>query len=135
MIIGSNISPDFPYGSLPTNGVSHFRDFLSVRPICTTYASPAAAVSFSTLVPGREKRGPGLAGFGAILGGAAGNCRNTDQVMAVGTLNLAARCLIVALQVLLTVRTGEFELVHRSSGGWLCFVATELNCVLSFPAR
>jgi hypothetical protein len=28
-------------------------------------------------------------------------------------LNLAARFLLVALQVLLTVRTGEFELAHR----------------------
>jgi hypothetical protein len=35
-----------------------------------------------------------------------------DQVMTLGALNLAARCLFVALQVLLAVRTGEFELVH-----------------------
>ena len=64
-------------------------------------------------VTGRDKGGPGLAGFGVILGGSAGNCRNPDQVMAGGTLNLSARCLFVTLQVLLTVRTGEFELVHR----------------------
>ena len=76
---------------------------------------------------GRDKGGPGLAGFRAILGSAAGNCRNPDQVMAVGTLNLTTRCLFVALQVLFAVRTGEFELVHRFSGGWLCFVATDLK--------
>jgi hypothetical protein len=67
-------------------------------------------------VPGRDKGGPGLAGFGVILGGSAGNRRNADQVMAVGALDLQTRCLLVALQVLLTVRTGESELVHRFYG-------------------
>jgi hypothetical protein len=36
--------------------------------------------------------------------------------MAVGALNLAARCLLVALQVLLAVQTGEFELVYGFQG-------------------
>ena len=67
-------------------------------------------------VPGRDKGGPGIPRFGVILGGSAGNRRNADQVMAVGALNLAARCLLVALQVLLAVQTGEFELVYGFQG-------------------
>ena len=67
-------------------------------------------------VPGRDKGGPGLAGFGVVLGGSAGNRRNVDQMMAVGALNLAARCLFVALQVLLAVGTGKFEFTHRFQG-------------------
>jgi hypothetical protein len=39
-----------------------------------------------------------------------------DKVLAVGALNLAARCLFVALQVLFAVRTGEFELTHGFQG-------------------
>ena len=66
-------------------------------------------------VPGRDKGGPGLAGFGVILGGSAGNRRNADQVLAVGALNLPAGCLFVALQVLFAVRTGQFEFAHRLS--------------------
>ena len=85
-------------------------------------------------VPRRDKGGPGLAGFGVILGRSAGNRRNADQVLAVGALNLAARCLLVTLQVLLTVRTGEFELVHRFQC-WLCFVATDPEQAPTFPPR
>jgi len=51
-----------------------------------------------------------------ILGGSAGNRWNVDQVMAVRALNLTARCLLVALQVLFAVGTGEFELIHRFQG-------------------
>ena len=67
-------------------------------------------------VAGRDERGPSLAGFRFILSGSAGNVRDADQMMAVGALNLPARRLLVALQMLLAVRTGEFELVHRIQG-------------------
>lgn len=39
--------------------------------------------------------------------------------MAVGALNLPARCLLVALQALLAMRAGEFESAHRLQGGGL----------------
>ena len=64
-------------------------------------------------VPGGYKGGPSLAGLGVVLGGSAGDRRNADQVLAVSALNLAAGCLFVALQMLLAVGTGKFELVHR----------------------
>ena len=41
--------------------------------------------------------------------------------MAVGALNLAAGKLFVALQVLLAMGTGEFELVHRFQGSALFY--------------
>jgi len=55
--------------------------------------------------------------------------------MAVGALNFAAGCLLVTLQMLIAVGTGEFELAHRFSGGWLCFIATELDQAPAFPLR
>ena len=70
--------------------------------------------------PGRDKGGTGLAGFGVILGGPAGNRRAVDEMAAIGALNLAAGCLFVALQVLFAVRTGEFKFTDRFQ--WFDFV-------------
>jgi hypothetical protein len=60
-------------------------------------------------------------------------CKLRGTVLAVGALNFPARCLFFSLQVLLTVRRAEYELFHEFQGGWLCFVATDLKRLLSFP--
>lgn len=70
---------------------------------------------------GRNMRRPGLAGFGLILGGLAGDGRNVDEMLAAGTFDLAAGELFFAREMLLAMRALEFEFTHdggRFSGRW-----------------
>jgi hypothetical protein len=63
---------------------------------------------------GRDECGPGFPGFRLIVHGLAGNGGDANQMIAGGTLDLAARKLRVALKMLVALGTGEFELVHGS---------------------
>ena len=65
-------------------------------------------------VPGRNERRPGLARFGIVVGRFAGHRRDSNEVVAVWTLNLPPRECLVALEMLLALRAGELELVHKS---------------------
>jgi hypothetical protein len=59
------------------------------------------------------------------LGSLAGSGWNANQMMAIRALNLPAGKLLINLQVLAAMRTGEFEIAHwmRVLIGFL-FVAT-----------
>jgi hypothetical protein len=65
-------------------------------------------------IAGRDKGAPGLPGLELILNGLARNRRDADQMMASRTFDLPTRGLLVAFNVLRTMRTGEFELAHKS---------------------
>ena len=62
----------------------------------------------------RHKRGPGFPGFRFVIRRFPRHRRNTNQHVAFRTLNLPARKLLVALEVLFALRTGEFEFGHKS---------------------
>src|SRR5581483_5111598 len=61
----------------------------------------------------RNKRCPGLAGFGTVLRGFPRNRRDADQVIAARALDFAPGKLFIALQVLFTTGTGKFEIGHN----------------------
>ncbi|ERR1041385_325937 len=67
-------------------------------------------------VAGREVSRPGFSRFLNKLGGASGNRRNPHQLVARGALDLPAGELFVTLEMLLAMRTGEFEIAHNDSG-------------------
>ena len=62
----------------------------------------------------RHERGPRFSRFRLILNSLAGNGWNPDEMITSRTLNLTTRKLGVALQMLVTLGAGEFELIHRS---------------------
>lgn len=59
-------------------------------------------------------RCPGLARFGIVVGRFAGHWRDSNQVVAVWTFNLPPGEGLVALEVLIALRAGKLELVHKS---------------------
>lgn len=59
-----------------------------------------------------NKRGPGLSRFGRVLRCLAGHRRNANEVIAIRALNLAPGKLLVTLQMLVALRTGELKRVH-----------------------
>ncbi len=58
--------------------------------------------------------GPGFPGFRLIVHGLTRNGRDADKMVAGGTLNLSTGKLWVALQMLVALGAGKFELVHGS---------------------
>jgi hypothetical protein len=54
--------------------------------------------------------------LGFELGGFTGDRRDPDQMSAAGTLDLPARKLLVALQMLVTMRTRKLEFAHKTVG-------------------
>ncbi len=65
---------------------------------------------------GRDEGRPGHARLRIILSGLARNGRYPDEMIAIGTLNLAARQLFIALEMLVARRAGEFKIAHGHSG-------------------
>lgn len=61
-----------------------------------------------------HKRRPGLSGFGRVLGSLARDRRDANEMLAGGALDFAPGKLFVTLQMLVALRTGELELVHRA---------------------
>jgi hypothetical protein len=55
---------------------------------------------------------PGLAGLGLELSGFARSGRNANQMIAGRTLNLPTREFVFALQMLIAVGAGKFEITH-----------------------
>src|SRR5665213_1592073 len=62
----------------------------------------------------RHKRCPSLSRLRFVFHRPARDRRNADEMIAAGTLNFAAGKLLVALQMLLALRAGEFEFAHAS---------------------
>jgi len=65
-------------------------------------------------VPGRNKRGLGLARLGLVVRGLAGNMGNVNQHFAARTLDFPAGKLLVAQEVLFAMGTGKFEFAHNA---------------------
>ena len=61
----------------------------------------------------RNECSPGLTGLRVILSRLPRDRRNAEEHITGGTLDLAPRELLVALQMLLTFRAEEFELTHK----------------------
>ena len=59
-------------------------------------------------------RGPGHPGLGNIIGGFSGHRRDINEMVTLWTLDLPPGELFLALQVLVAVGAGEFELAHNS---------------------
>ena len=77
---------------------------------------PADGQSFGRRHPAvRDKGGPSLARFRAVLGRPARHRRNVEEVMAVGALNLAPGHLLVAFEMLPAMRAGKLEFLHNTN--------------------
>ena len=106
---------------------SHF-SFKAVTPSegLSTGDNPVAIPEASTLLMVGSGL-VGLAGFGRkmikkymanrrILPGLARHVRNVNEKVAIGALYLATGILLVAQEMLLTMRAGKFEITHNSLG-------------------
>lgn len=67
----------------------------------------------------RHERVPRHARLRLEVGRLAGHRRDDDEVVAFGALNLSPGMLLVALEMLVAVRAGEFEFVHKHGSGCL----------------
>ena len=61
---------------------------------------------------GRDEGGPGFSRLGGELRGLARRCGNLDQVLAGRALDLFSDEAVIALEMLIAMRAGEFEFTH-----------------------
>jgi hypothetical protein len=74
-----------------------------------------SALSLRVRFPGRDIRGPRLTGFGFVFDRFARHWRDSNQVIAAGTLDLPARMLFVTGKMLFAMGTLEFQFLHKIS--------------------